>query len=344
MKICMISSECLPTPPVGYWGGIEAMTWDLSCKLVEMGHDVTLIGRPGSKAPFGNKNQGKLIETFPDVPDVLGINERHFNCYRDFVSKFDGIVHDNTIGKLVRTIASRYIQTPHFCQHPHDMGYRNIVAASRAQSAWLEQRLDKRRSIPSIHHGIDSKRFTFSKDKEDFYLYFSVVAKYKGALDALQIAKETGVKIVFAGRDGDMSGEIKNCNLDNVTYMGQVSNEKRSELMSRAKALIFPTGGLIERFDWMEIFGLVQLEAFASGTPVICSNNGACPEVIKHGITGFVCNDYASMKNVVKENLVSSINPATCRRETEKGSEFSSDNMAEEYIKLYKRRMKGKEI
>jgi glycosyltransferase involved in cell wall biosynthesis len=324
----LIAPEVLPVPPKGWWGGAESLVWDLALALSKMGHSVTLIARPGSSAP----PNGRLIETFPDVPDALGVNERHFNCYRSFVKHFDGVVHDHSLGKLARTIHSKVLQTPHFAQHPSSMGFKNIAAISHAQASWLNQFTSIK--IPVVHHGIDASRFKFSDRKEDFYLFFSVVAEYKGAFEALKIAREANVKMVFAGRNGDCTDLIKNSGIDNAIYLGEVSNEERADLMSRAKALVFPTGAF-GRIPWLECFGLVQLESLASGTPVIASSNGACPEVIKNYYNGFICSSYQEMLDVVKKDLVSSIDPANCRKCVDEY--FSADRMARDYLALYQK-------
>jgi len=139
-----------------------------------MGYEVSLVARPGSRAP----PNGFLFETFPDVPSKLGVNERHFQAYRDFVKGFDGVVHDHSLGKYARTIHSHVVQTPHFCQHPASMGFSRMIAVSYAQAKWLNQHCPSLRKIPVVHHGISLERFIFKEDKQSYYLFFSVMAKY----------------------------------------------------------------------------------------------------------------------------------------------------------------------
>lgn len=373
----MISSEVLPTPPVGYWGGSESFVWDLSCELVRQGHEVTLIARPGSKMPGG-----KLFETFPDVVDTIGVNERHFNAYKDFIQRLaiDGIVHDHSLGKLARTIHNMVIQTPHFCQHPLSMGnentgFRNITAASKIQARWMQFKIcqyyneknivEQIPQFPVIHHGIDPNRFTYRNkngnkdnnkdDKGDYYLFFSVLSTYKGAFDVLTMAKElikelNDVKFYFAGKDGNISQSIIEADRETngrIKYIGQVSNERRSELYANAKALIFPTGsytyknpdGTLDEYSkkWIDIFGLVILEAFASGIPVISSARGACPEIIKHSKTGFICKTYEEMRQTVRDNKVADIRGVDCRKEVDIGGYFNIKRCADQYIESYKK-------
>ena len=96
-------------------------------------------------------------------------------------------------------------------------------------------------------------------------------------------------------------------------------------LLAKAKALIFPT-------QWCEAFGIVTIEAFASGTPVITTHNGAMPEIVEHGKSGFLCKDVDEMAEAIKK--IGSINPLDCLKRIEE--RFNYRRMALEYEALYK--------
>jgi glycosyltransferase involved in cell wall biosynthesis len=330
LKICLVSTEPLPTPPTGYWGGIESVVYDLANALYELGHDVTLVARPGSKSP------GKLFPTFKnDAPISLEI-PKHFQFYSRFVKNFDGIIHDHSHGKMARLIHPNVIQTLHSMEPPRVTGYKRIVAISYFQAKWLERLFPFPRDIPVVHHGVDLKRFKYKETKGDRFLYFSRIATIKGAKVALNIARETGIKIDFAGIDGDATNAVRHCKLPNVKYYGQVSNEQRTKMLANAKAVIFPTGAFGQS-EYIEAFGLVMIESLASGTPVIAANNGAAPEVIDHGKVGYVCRSEAEMIEAIKR--IEDINPENCIKHVEKS--FSHKVMALKYVKLYERVLKG---
>jgi glycosyltransferase involved in cell wall biosynthesis len=67
---------------------------------------------------------------------------------------------------------------------------------------------------------------------------------------------------------------------DSISWLGRLSGERVAELMRSATFLIFPS-------ECYETFGLVAIEAFAAGTPVIAANIGAMSELVEHGRTGF---------------------------------------------------------
>ena len=74
--------------------------------------------------------------------------------------------------------------------------------------------------------------------------------------------------------------------LPGVEFLGELGERDKRALLAGAKALLFP-------IDWSEPFGLVMIEAFACGVPVIGFRRGSVPEIVEHGVTGFVVDDVA---------------------------------------------------
>jgi len=106
-------------------------------------------------------------------------------------------------------------------------------------------------------------------------------------------------------------------------------NEKR-ELLEHAQALLFP-------IDWPEPFGLVMIEAFACGTPVIAYRHGSIPEIIENAVTGFVVADQEQAVRAAQN--ISSIDRKRCRDTFDR--RFTSQHMAENYLRIYQRVMRG---
>src|SRR6185312_750954 len=94
-------------------------------------------------------------------------------------------------------------------------------------------------------------------------------------------------------------------------------------------ALLFP-------IQWDEPFGLVMIEAMACGTPVLAFPGGAVPEVVKDGISGYICNSVEDMAGRAK-NL--DLDAASVRRYAEKN--FSLDGMVSSYVQLYREIVAG---
>ena len=72
--------------------------------------------------------------------------------------------------------------------------------------------------------------------------------------------------------------------LPGIEYIGEIDDAQKSAFLSGAMALLMP-------IDWPEPFGLVMIEAMACGTPVIAFRSGSVPEVVEHGVTGFIVDE-----------------------------------------------------
>src|SRR5205085_1246207 len=77
-----------------------------------------------------------------------------------------------------------------------------------------------------------------------------------------------------------------------VEFVGEVTDRQKEDFLGRAHALLFP-------ISWPEPFGLVMIEAMACGTPVIAFRAGAVPEIVEHGVTGFIVENDAQAREAL---------------------------------------------
>jgi glycosyltransferase involved in cell wall biosynthesis len=117
------------------------------------------------------------------------------------------------------------------------------------------------------------------------------------------------------------------CRAFGAAYVGDVRGRRKAELLAGAKAFLFPT-----KVD--EAFGLGMAEALMSGTPVICSDRGACPEIISPEV-GFVCGDESDYVKAI--NNVAEISPRACREKAMK--EYHYLRMAADYVAEYRKEL-----
>ena len=159
-----------------------------------------------------------------------------------------------------------------------------------------------------VTNGIDPGEFIYTETKDDYFL-FAVAnladLEVKGFEIARFLIRECGIKVVVAGAipSGESDSYMQMFEDLGVTYSGYVSGERKAELFARAKCLLFPT-------QQNEPFGLVVAEALVSGTPVISSYYGACPQIVTPDV-GFVCATFDEYKSAVRN--IDRISPLTCR-------------------------------
>ena len=204
-----------------------------------------------------------------------------------------------------------------------------------------------------VHNSIDDNH-PFSDNKRNYLFSVSRIEPIKGQKNAIEIAKRCRLDLIIAGncldkeyfneeiqphlsRDlskpggknerRDFINDISKYQTDgrSITYVGEVTEQERDQLMKHAKAFLFP-------IEVEESFGLVLIEAGIVGTSVIAFNRGAIPEIIEHGRTGFYGNTLEELVGFTES--ASKINPAYCRKHIK--TYFNNDRMVESYLTLYR--------
>jgi len=187
-----------------------------------------------------------------------------------------------------------------------------------------------------VCNGVDPGEYSFSETKGDYLLFMSSMdwGLAKGLDVALSLSGQLGFKLVVAGASVDqerINRVAELCRKAKADYVGDVRGSAKADLLAGARALLFPT-----KID--EAFGLGMVEALMSGTPVICSNLGACPEIVSSEV-GFVCatpQDYVEAIGRIGE-----ISPAACRARAM--SNYHYMRMSRDYVREYEREISRNE-
>lgn len=188
----------------------------------------------------------------------------------------------------------------------------DVTSSSRvdyciANSKTVSNRIEKywRRKAEVISPPVDTHRFDFTKERDDFYLYVGEFVHYKRADLAVKACTDLGRKLVVVG-GGEELKNLKKIAGPTVEFVGKVPDHILTEYYERCKALIFPAE---------EDFGIVPVEAMAAGAPVICFGRGGASETVLDGETGIFFEEQTteSLTNALQkfESNSTHFNPRT---------------------------------
>ncbi|TXH71062.1 MAG: glycosyltransferase family 4 protein [Thiothrix sp.] len=168
-----------------------------------------------------------------------------------------------------------------------------------ADSNFVARRIKKyyRRYAATIYPPTETKRFIYTKKREDYYLYLGQLTPYKGIELAVNAFNENRRKLIVIG-DGELLKYLKSIANSNIKFMGRQSNDVVTQYLETCKGLIFPG---------IEDYGIVPIEAMAAGAPVIAYGKGGALETVLHMKTGVI----------FKENTIKSLNDAISKFESE---------------------------
>ncbi len=359
MKIAQVAPLWFSLPPKKF-GGTELVAYNLSEGLVKRGHQVTVFASGDSNV------SGKLISVWPKYLikekincKVIPWNNAHFpllNIYEAFsrADEFD-IIHIHENSSILSGFFINFVKTP-VITTLHDpfpnskskdkwavynkFKKHNYISISNTHKKSTELKLN---FVGTVYNGIDLKKYKFQKKiKKDYLVWLGRIYPKKGVAEAIKIAKKANKKLILAGNIAKNSPASHNYfeqkikpqfRKGKVEYIGEVNLSQKNKLLKNAFAFLNP-------IQWEEPFGLVMIEAMACGTPVIAFNRGAVPEVVKDGKTGFIVRNEKEMISAVKK--IKQINRKDCRKHVEE--KFSTEKMAIEYEKIYKKLIKRKQL
>jgi glycosyltransferase involved in cell wall biosynthesis len=323
-------------PPRGY-GGIEWIVSLLADGLVEAGHDVTLF------ASGDSRTRAKLACVFEVAPsDQIGIAEvevRHALACFARAGEFD-VINDHSgppaavIGGAVQTPCVHTVHGP-LVGEPGELYEQIALVAPRTRlvSISMKQR-EPHPGLPwlaNIPNALDFSLYPVHPHRGDYLLFLGRLNPDKGAHRAVAVATEAGLPLKLAGKmreppEHEYFRQYIEPHLrpGQIEYLGEVTHGEKVELLQNARATLFP-------IDWEEPFGLVMIESMACGTPVIATRRGAVPEVIEHGRSGIVVDDYRDMIGAL--GAADALEPLELRRLAEE--RFSRKRMVGDYVAAF---------
>jgi glycosyltransferase involved in cell wall biosynthesis len=305
-----------------------------------MGHEVTLF------ASGDSQTNAKLVAACPqalwrdgDCRETLPHHVRLMELVFEDVSRFD-VIHfhcDYLQFPLLRRHPCASVTTLHGRLNVSDLG-PFFVEYPDAPLVSISN--DQRRPIPganwqaTIYHGLPRDLHTYRERPREYLAFLGRMSPEKRVDRAIEIARRAGMKLKIAAKiypeeRAYFQETIEPLLHDSqswVEFIGEVGGSNKDEFLGNASALLFP-------IDWPEPFGLVMIEAMACGTPVIAWRNGAAPEVVTDGVTGFVVESIGEAVQAV--GRVSNLSRRGCREAFEK--RFDAARMARDYVEVYRR-------
>jgi glycosyltransferase involved in cell wall biosynthesis len=338
LRIAVLAPPWFRVPPTGY-GGIEWVVSLLADGLALAGHDVTLFASGDSRthaklhAVYERAPSEHIGRSFWELRHVLACYERY--------DEFD-VINDHS-GPPSAAIGGA-VPTPvvHTVHGPLD-GEPGLLYEAIARVApnvgLISISLNQRKPKPDLNwiancpNALDLSVYPCKPHRGDYLLFLGRLSPDKGAHRAIAVAIQSGVPLKIAGKcrerkEREYFKELVEPHLGasrGIEYLGEVNHGEKVELLQDARATLFP-------IEWEEPFGLVMIESMACGTPVIATRWGAVPEVIEHGRSGIIVDDYRVMPAALEE--VDRIDPLECRRYVEE--RFAPERMVADYLDAYR--------
>ena len=337
MKIAQVSPVFESVPPRGY-GGTERVISYLTEELVRMGHEVTLFATGDSQTaarliPIAPHS----IRAKPGRPDWMAYQSISMDLVLSMAHEFD-LIHfhtDHLHFPLLRTLPTAHVTTLHgrldlpelpaLYEHFKDVPLVSISDSQRTP-------LPNANWVGTVHHGLPEDLFSLNETPGEYFAFVGRVSPEKRLDRAIDIAERCKRLLVVAAKIDEMDEPYFEQELRPlfhkpwVRYVGEANQAEKRELLENACALLFP-------IDWPEPFGLVMIEAFSCGTPVVAWRHGAIPEVVDDGVTGFVVSDQEAAVRAACR--IHEIDRRGCRENFEK--RFTATRMAGDYLRIYQK-------
>jgi len=339
MKIAQIAPLWESVPPQLY-GGTERVVSYLTEELVRQGHEVTLFASgdsktaarllPGCDQALRLHDNGIINRDAPLIlmmERALGAASGGYDIIHSHLDFLSFPLSRRAQAPVVTTLHGR-LDLPELIPMFEEYAEMPVVSISDAQRAPLPAANWK----GTVYHGIPHDLYSFHPGPGTYLAFLGRISPEKCPDHAIELAKRVGMPLRIAAKVDPADQAYFKRKIERlledplVEYVGEINDAEKNDFLGEAAALVCP-------YDWPEPFGVVLIEALACGTPVLAYRRGSIPEIIDHGVTGYVCDDLDAMAQAV-EGLCA-IDRRRCRDAFER--RFTVERMALDYVKLYER-------
>ena len=343
MKIAIVAPLAEAVPPPLY-GGTERVVAVLTDELVKHGHDVTLFASGDSQTsatlvpcadqslrlnPDGLLPCASILAELAEVyarAEEFDVIHSHVDWLAFPFARLSDVPTLSTIhGRLdlpaIHNTFARFPEQP-------------LASISNAQGKFAPEC----NWLGTVHNGIALDHFRFRPDPGEYLVFLGRITPEKRPDRAIEVAAKAGRRLIIAAKvdpaDQEYYDEIIAPLIRRspwVEYVGEVGEKAKAEVLGQAYAYLFP-------IDWPEPFGLTMVEAMATGTPVIAWRRGSVEEVVKDGVSGFICDSIPEMVEAVER--VSELKREDCLAQARR---FSPEAMTLKYEQLYHSLVSGRQ-
>jgi len=341
LRIAQIAPLAESVPPERY-GGTERVVAYLSEALIALGHEVTLFasGDSTARVPLVPCCEASL-RTHGSGADAMMWSVLQLQAGLDRSDEFDVLhFHTGYLHMLLGRQIHAHVTTMHGRLDRDPPAFYTafpdapLVSVSDAQRAPVPDAPWAR----TVHHGLPRDLLMPGSGKGGYLAFVGRLSVEKRVDRAIEIARRAGMPLKIMAKidpadaayvERDIRHLLKT---PGVEFIGEGDEHAKSELLRDAAALLFP-------IDWPEPFGLVMIEALASGTPVIAWRNGSVPEIIDDGESGFIVDSMDGAVDAVRR--LDRIDRTACRDAFAR--RFTAERMAHDYVDVYRTLLTGEQ-
>ena len=335
MRIAHVAPLAESVPPKLYGGTERVIAW-LIDELVDTGHHVTLLASgdsatrarllsPWSRSLRLGRPRADPASAYAALLEEMARHASEFDvvhCHIDWMHlpllarlgvPFLTTVHGRLDSPGLPDLVRRFPEAP-------------FVSISQNQRSPLPEA----RWLATIYHGLPINSLRPSYASGRYLAFLGRLTPDKGPEAAIRIARAKGTPLRIAAKLPRREQRYFKQTLEplidgeQIQLTGEVNDRIKEEFLANATALLFPIA-------WPEPFGLVMIEAMACGTPVVAFRSGSVPEVVDHGVTGFIVEDEAEAVQAIKR--IPELDRRAVRARFEK--RFGSKRMTEDYVRCY---------
>jgi len=339
MHIAEIAPLAESVPPSHYGGTERVVSW-LADELVSLGDKVTLF------ASGGSKTKAELVAVSPKplrlsrpAIDPISALAASLDSVARRADEFDVIhCHVDWIHiPLLRCLGRPFVTTLH---GRLDLPHMHSLVAGLADAPFVSisnnQRapLSELNYVATIYHGLPERLLLPNLQAGGYLAFLGRFTPEKGPDIAIRLARRSNLPLRIAAKIPRMQTHYFKEQIeplldgDRVEFVGEVDERQKQEFLGNAMAVLVP-------IDWPEPFGLVMIEAMACGTPVIAWRRGSVPEIIEHGVTGFIVDSEAEAIDAIER--IPTLDRGAVRSAFER--RFTARRMAESYRRCFEQLM-----